>query len=90
MPDLLVSVLAQSPFVAAFVWFAIKLLEQNSKRDEQIYKRDEQMQAFLKEQRAEDRQILQQLVQRFDTHDQKVTAAITTMTERTRPREEGK
>lgn len=81
MPDLLISILAQIPVVAAFIWFALEIDKRNSQRDEQ-------MQTFLREQRSEDREVLKRLVDRMDQHDSKVTAAILTMQERTRPREE--
>lgn len=79
MSDVFISIVTQVPVVAAFIWFALEIDKRNAARDSQ-------MQTFLREQRSEDRQVLQHLVDKMDQHDQRVTTAITAMEERTRPR----
>jgi len=77
-PEMIASILVQIPIVALFIWYSDR--------------KDKQFQAFLREQRQEDREqqkennaVLVALTTRLGEHDIKTDKAIATMEERTRP-----
>ena len=76
MPPELLSLLIQLPVVAVFIWYSERI--------------NRQFQRFLEEQRANDREVLQQMLaeikklgESHEEHDKHMAAAITKMEERT-------
>ena len=96
-PELL-SVLAQIPLVAAFVWFALEMLK---RQERSTSERDQQWREFLKDQRETDRMMLRNVVDELSTvahevsevkltlmrHDTSMSEALGAMRERMRHKE---
>jgi hypothetical protein len=72
----------QIPILGAFIWYSLELLR---RQQSALDKRDSQMQAFLQEQRQQDREAMIELGRLLKEHDERAVAAIARYEERTRP-----